>query len=72
MNGRRCLRCNFAPENKHIWNMINKSYYETPRVQVLSLIMEGIVCGSGNIYNLNYSETGEAGDINEVIDGGSF
>ena len=52
--------------------MINKSDYETPRVQVLSLIVEGIVCGSGNIYNLNYSETGEAGDIKEVIDGGSF
>ena len=52
--------------------MINRSDYETPRVQVLSLLMECIVCGSGNIYNLNYSGTGEAGDINEVIDGGSF
>lgn len=46
--------------------------YHSPRVEVLEIKHEGVLCGSSTIYDLNYSGTGEAGDINDVIDGGSF
>lgn len=45
--------------------------YLAPEVEVLEILVEQGFAGS--IYELNYSDRpGASGDIDEVIDGGSF